>query len=178
MNGVEELTRGSARIYEGRLFSVRVDDVELSNGRRTRREIVEHPGAVGILAWDGERLAMVRQWRQPARRVMLEIPAGTLDPDEAPPTTAQRELREETGLEARRWEPGPRFFTAVGFCTEELALYLATDLTDAGRLAAEDEEIELEWLPLNDALAAIEAGGVADAKSIIGIYWLARQLAR
>src|SRR5688572_8477349 len=90
----------SRRAYEGKLISLRVDEVELENGRSTTREVVEHPGAVAILPWDGRNLAMVRQWRHPTGRALLEIPAGTLDPGEAPMTTAVRELAEECALAA------------------------------------------------------------------------------
>lgn len=171
-----ERTVTSTRAYEGRLISLRVDEVELDEGSHTTREVVEHPGAVAILAWDGERLAAVRQWRHAVGGELLEIPAGTLNPGEEPLATAARELAEESGLAAARWEEGPRFFTAPGFCTEELRLFLATDLTDAESLADPDEVIERTRLTLAEALAAIEEGTIVDAKSIAGIYWLARRL--
>ena len=97
--------------------------------RRARSSSI--PGAVAILAWDGERLAMVRQWRHATGQALLEIPAGTLEPGEPPDETARRELAEECGLAAADWDAGPRFYTAPGFCTELMHLYLATDLTDA-----------------------------------------------
>ena len=176
---MEERTLGSRRAYDGRLISLRVDEVELPGGRRTEREVVEHPGAVGILAWDGERLAMVTQWRQAAGAALLEIPAGTLDPGEEPEPTARRELAEEMQLTARTWQAGPSFFTAPGFCTERLSLFLATDLSEATDAhAADDEQIERGWLTLDEALLAIDDGRIADAKSIAGVLWLARRLAR
>lgn len=173
---MEERTLSSRRAYDGTLIGVRVDEVELSDGRRTSREVVEHPGAVAILAWDGERLAMVRQWRHPARREMLEIPAGTLDPGEEPRTTAERELAEECGLGAASWEEGPRFFTAPGFCDELMHLYLATDLVESRGESAADEEIEASWLTLGEAEAAVDDGRITDAKTIAGLGWLARRL--
>jgi len=94
---MEEQTIASQRPFEGKLISVRVDTVALPSGRTATREIVEHPGAVGILPWDGARLALVRQWRHATGAVMLEIPAGTLEPDESPRTAAERELAEECG---------------------------------------------------------------------------------
>ena len=103
---MEERTTGSTRPFTGKLISVRVDEVELANGHAATREVVEHPGAVGILAWDGARLAMVSQWRHATGREMLEIPAGTLDPGESPRATAERELGEECGLAARRLGAG------------------------------------------------------------------------
>lgn len=166
----------SSRPFDGRLIKVRVDRVRLGSGRDATREVVEHPGAVGILAWDGARLAMVRQWRHPAGRELLEIPAGTLDPGEQPLRTAQRELGEECGLAAETWEAGPAFFTAPGFCTERLSLFLATGLRDETVDGPEDEELEASWLTLPDALVAIEEGGIEDAKSVAGILWLARRM--
>jgi ADP-ribose pyrophosphatase len=173
---MEERTVDSRRVFDGHLISVRVDEVELADGRRTRREIVEHPGAVVIAAWDGERLATVRQWRHPAGAELLELPAGTLDPGEAPLATAARELAEECGLAAGSWVEGPRFYSAPGFCTELLHSFVATDLVEAPSIADADEELETGWLTLPEALAAIDEGRVMDAKSIALIGWLARRL--
>lgn len=175
---MEERTEYSMRPWTGRRIGVRVDRVRRDDGHTTTREIVEHPGAVGILAWDGDRLALVRQWRHAAGRALLEIPAGTLEPDEPPEATARREMAEEIGLAAARWEAGPRFFTAPGFCTELLHLFLATDLSPAseGAAADADELLEPSWITLPDAIAAIDDGRIEDAKSIAGIGWLARRL--
>jgi len=129
-----------------------------------------------MLAWDGERLALVRQWRHATGQVLLEIPAGTLESGEPPAETARRELAEEIGLAATTWVEGPRFYTAPGFCTELMHLYLATGLTEATAEADADELLEPSWLALPDALAAIDDGRIADAKSIAGIGWLARRL--
>ena len=166
--------------FAGRLLQVRVDEVALDDGRRTTREVIVHPGAVAILPWDGERLTLVRQWRHAAGRALLEVPAGTLDPGEEPRTTAGRELAEEVELEAATWERGPAFFTAPGFCTEHLTVFLATDLRAAtGSLAHdEDEELETVRLTLDEALAAVDTGEIEDAKSVAGILWLARRLGR
>ena len=168
-------TIGSRRIFEGHIIALRIDSVELASGRESTREIVEHPGAVGVLAWDGERLAMVRQWRQPAARELLEIPAGTMDPGEAPLETAKRELMEETGVEASEWQEGPAFFTAPGFCTERLQLYVATGLEQREAQGAPDEVIEVSWMTLDDAVSAIDDGSIMDAKSLVAILWLARR---
>ena len=173
---MDERTLNSTRPWSGRRIRVRVDEVERSDGHRTTREIIEHPGAVAMLAWDGARLAMVRQWRHATGQVLLEIPAGTLEPGEPPADTARRELAEEVGLAATTWVEGPRFFTAPGFCTELMHLYLATGLTDATAEADADELLEPSWLTLTDAIAAVDDGRIADAKSIVGIGWLARRL--
>ena len=171
-----EQTIASRRVYDGALISLRVDEVRLTGGRVTSREVVEHPGAVGVLAWDGARLAMVRQWRQAAGGELLEIPAGTIDAGEAPGATASRELAEECGLAADGWEQGPAFYTAPGFCTERLTLFLATGLRPHEAAAPDDEEIERSWLSLADALAAIDEGRIIDAKSLTGILWLSRRV--
>jgi ADP-ribose pyrophosphatase len=174
---MSERTVSSRREFEGRLLSLRVDDVELESGRLTTREVVEHPGAVAILAWDGERLAAVSQWRQAAGAELLEIPAGTLEPGESPLVTARRELAEECGLTATNWEAGPAFYTAPGFSTELLTLFLATELSSVNAAPPEDEALERSWITLGDALASIEDGRIRDAKSLVGILWLARHLA-
>jgi len=173
---VIERTLRTSRAFEGRLISVRVDEVERPDGRQATREIVEHPGAVAILAWDGTRLAMVRQWRHAAGDVLLEIPAGTMEEQEEPLATARRELAEEMGVAADSWVRGPAFYTAPGFCTERLTLFLATDLHEVETQAPDDEQVERAWLPLRDALDAITDGRVADAKSIAGILWLRARL--
>ena len=174
---MEERTTASTRPFQGKLISVRVDEVELANGHIATREVVEHPGAVGILAWDGGRLAMVTQWRHATGLELLEIPAGTLDPGESPRATAERELGEECGLAADDWEEGPSFFTAPGFCTERLTLFLATGLHETDASGPDDELLEQSWLSLPDAMAAVDDGRVSDAKSVAGILWLARRVA-
>jgi ADP-ribose diphosphatase len=171
-----ERTIHSTRVFDGRLLNLRVDEIELDEGRRTTREVVEHPGAVGILAWDGARLAMVSQWRSAASAELLEIPAGTLEAGESARQTAERELAEECGLGAEAWEAGPSFFTAPGFCTERLTLFLATSLRDVEVAAPEDETLEASWMTVDEALSAIDEGRIVDAKSMVGIFWLARRL--
>jgi ADP-ribose pyrophosphatase len=130
-------------------------------------------------------ILLVRQWRTPAQRVLLEIPAGTLDVDEAtgrvedPDLAARRELEEETGYRAGRWQRLTSFWSAPGFTSELMHLYLATELTAAHldeRLGPdEDEHLRLERRSLADALAAVDRGEIADAKSIVGLLWLERQ---
>jgi len=153
-----------------------VDSIQREDGHLTTREIVEHPGAVAILAWDGERLAMVRQWRHATGQDLLEIPAGTLEPAEPPAETARRELAEEVALQAAHWVEGPRFYTAPGFCDELMHLFLATELSESRGESDEDEMLEPSWMTLPDALDAIDGGGIMDAKTIAGIGWLARRL--
>jgi ADP-ribose pyrophosphatase len=177
----------SAVVHRGRYLTVRVDTVELADGRRSTRDIAGHPGAVAIVALDAEgRVGLVRQWRVAAGGPLLEIPAGGLDTHddgtkEDPGHAARRELEEETGLRADAWTPLAAFYTAPGFTDEFMHLFLATGLAPAhpdARLGPdEDERLILEWLPWRDALGAVERGEIHDAKSIIGITWLARLVA-
>jgi ADP-ribose pyrophosphatase len=139
---------------------------------------------VAIVAVDGDdRVALVRQWRVAADGALLEIPAGGLDAGddgskEDPEQAARRELEEETGLRASQWRKLAAFYTAPGFTDEYMHLFLATDLSPAhpdGRLGPdEDERLILEWLPWRAAVDAVERGEIRDAKSIIGLSWLAR----
>ncbi len=141
---------------------------------------------MAIVAVDPERrVLLVRQYRHPAGRALLEIPAGTLDRDPAsgatedPDAAARRELEEETGHRAGSWERLTDFWTAPGFATERIFLYLATDLAAAGpdrRAPDEDEHLELVRLPWRQAVAAAERGEIRDAKTLIGISWLARRM--
>ena len=179
-----ETTVESRVVHEGRTMTFRVDTIERPDGSRHRREIVGHPGAVAIVALDeADCLLLVRQFRTAAGRLLLEIPAGTLDVDEAtgtveePDGAARRELEEETGFRARTWRALGSFWTAPGFATERMHLYLASDLVsaDEDRLSPdEDEALTLVRLPWLEALAAAEDGRIADAKSIVGILRLAR----
>ena len=172
-------------VHRGRYLEVRVETTERADGSRHRRDVVRHPGAVAIAALDdADRLLLVRQWRQPAGRTLLEIPAGTLDRDPAtgaiedPELASRRELEEETGYRAASWERLGAFWTAPGFASELMHLYLATDLVAAGpgRLAPDaDEALELVRLPLGDALAAADRGEVLDAKTLLAILWLGRR---
>ncbi|MFH1474353.1 MAG: NUDIX hydrolase [Chloroflexota bacterium] len=176
----------SELLHRGHVLEFRVDTVERADGRRAQRDVAAHPGAVAIVAVDPDgRVLLVRQYRHPAGRALLEIPAGTLDRDPAsgtiedPDVAARRELEEETGYRAGRWERLADFWTAPGFATERMFLYLASDLALAGqdRLELdEDEALELVRLPWREALAAAERGEIGDAKSLVGIFWLARRM--
>lgn len=176
----------SETLHRGRFLEFRVDTVERAGGRRAQRDVAVHPGAVAIVAVDPEgRVLLVRQYRHPAGRSLLEIPAGTLDRDPAsgatedPDTAARRELEEETGHRAGRWERLTDFWTAPGFATERIFLYLATDLAAAGpdrRTPDDDESLELVRLPWQEAVAAAARGDIRDAKSLIGITWLERRM--
>lgn len=176
----------SELLHRGRFLEFRVDTVERADGGRARRDVAVHPGAAAIVALDAEeRILLVRQYRHPAGQALLEIPAGTLDVDpvtgvvENPDDAARRELEEETGCRAATWERLTDFWTAPGFATERILLYLATDLVPAGpdrRAPDEDEALVQVRLPWREAVAAAERGEIRDAKSLVGILWLARRM--
>jgi ADP-ribose pyrophosphatase len=171
-------------VHKGHYMEFRLDTIERADGSRGQRDIVGHPGAVAMLAIDdADRVLMVRQFRLAAGGVLLEIPAGTLDVDastgavEDPEIASRRELEEETGHRARTWRRLASFWTAPGFATELMHLYLATDLmpVEEGRLGPdEDEHLELERVPVTDALAMAERGEIRDAKSLVALLWLDR----
>jgi ADP-ribose pyrophosphatase len=157
-------------VYEGKVVTLRVDTVTLPGGSSALREVVEHPGAVAIVAVDGSgRVLMVRQFRKAVERELLELPAGTLEPDESPQTCAARELHEETGYQARHLELLARFYSSPGFCDEELHIFLATDMEMDAPQPEDDEELLLVPVPLEEALNMTRDGRLRDSKSIIGL---------
>jgi ADP-ribose pyrophosphatase len=166
------------RVYEGKVVSLRLDTVRMPDSRTATREVVEHVPAVAMVPVDGDgRILLVRQWRLPADGVLLEIPAGSTDPDEAPEPAAQRELQEETGYRAGRLTRLGGFWVAPGYCTEYIHVYLAENLEESRLDADEDENIEVVRLTLDEALAAIADGRIDDAKSQVGLLLYARRLA-
>jgi len=166
---MEQLIK-SEYAYRGRVVNLRLDTVRVKNGDLTVREIAEHRGAVAMIPLDAAgNVTLVKQWRAAPRRVMLEIPAGTLEPGENPEEGAPRELKEETGLTAARWDFLVRFSPSPGILTEEMFLYLARDLTQGAQALMGDEDIEVVKLPLEEAIARIGTGEIADAKTIVGL---------
>ncbi len=161
---------GSDIAFEGRLFTLRLDTLQTADGHTFQREMVYHPGAVCMIPIDGEgRLLLVEQYRHGPRARLLEIPAGTLEAGENPAETAARELREEVGMRAGRVEPLGGFWIAPSYATEYIHLFLCTELTPDALPGDEDEDIEIMALTHEEALAAIDAGRIIDAKSIAGL---------
>jgi ADP-ribose pyrophosphatase len=173
---MDERVLDSRRVYDGRIVNLRVDTVAIDDGVTATREIVEHVQAVAIVPVmaDG-RIVLVRQYRLPAGRELLEVPAGSLDPGEDPDTAAQRELQEEIGFATRRLSRLGGFWVAPGYCTEYIHVYLAEDLYESRLDADHDERIEVEAVTLDDALGRIDAGEIEDAKSICGLLHYARR---
>ncbi|HEX3253871.1 MAG TPA: NUDIX hydrolase [Pyrinomonadaceae bacterium] len=159
----------SQKVFEGRVFNVTVDTV--SEGEITyQREVVHHNGsAVIVPIFDDGTVALVKQYRHPAVRYLLEAPAGTLAKGERPEIGAARELKEELGLVAARLEKLSEFFVSPGFCEEKMWVYLATELSQGEQALEADEILEVVRLPIADALEMITSGEIEDAKTIIGL---------
>jgi ADP-ribose pyrophosphatase len=179
-----ETTVERRTVHTGRYLAFRVDTIADAHGRHHTREWVEHPGAVAILAVADGAVLLVRQYRTPAARVLLEIPAGTLDrgPDgavEDPDVAAPRELGEETGCHAAHWRVLSRFFPAPGFAGEVMHLYLATGLTPIDGYAGPepDERLALVRVPIGEAIALAAEGGIEDGKTLLALFWLERLIA-
>lgn len=163
-------------VFDGKLLKVRADRVRLPNGGESVREVVAHPGAVAMVPLTDEgKVIFVRQWRYPAGKALLEIPAGTLEPDEEPLACAARELAEEIGRRPKHLEPLGSFFLAPGYSSERIHLFLATGLQPAEAEADADETIEVEEIPLDDAVAMAADGRLEDAKSIAGVLLAAKR---
>jgi ADP-ribose pyrophosphatase len=173
---MDERVLESRRVYDGRIVNLRVDTVAIDDGATATREVVEHVQAVAVVPVmaDG-RIVLVRQYRLPAGRELLEVPAGSLDPGEDPDTAAQRELQEEIGFATRRLSRLGGFWVAPGYCTEYIHIYLAKDLYESRLDADHDERIEVEIVTLDDALGRIDTGEIEDAKSICGLLQYARR---
>lgn len=164
-------TLESEIVYPGRTFTVRRDRVRLPDGRQSRLDIVEHVGSVIIIPVDEDgNLLLVRQYRHAAGLDLLELPAGTLDPGEAPEACARREVREETGMAAGRLESLGGFYLAPGYSTEYMHVFLAGDLRPDPLEADADEFLSVERLPLDEALRLAGSGGLPDAKSLAALF--------
>jgi ADP-ribose pyrophosphatase len=163
---------GGEAIWQGQIASVRVERFRHADGEEVTREVVGHPGAVAIVAHDGQRVWLVRQPREGVGETdLLELPAGKLDvAGEAPQETARRELAEEVGKAAEHWRRLTGLYTSPGFSDEWVEIYLATDLSDASAESEENERIEVLAWPLDRLDEAIAA--CRDAKSLVGLLWL------
>lgn len=173
-----EETIRSERGFDGKLVHVRVDHVRLPSGRESVREVVEHPGAVSILALtEKNEIILIRQWRHAVEAELLEMPAGTREQGEDEEATARRELREETGYEAGRIKRIAGFYSSSGFCTERITMFYATGCTPVEHDADPDERTDVVLVPRSDAprLLAEASEQLRDAKFLIGMLWLSQQ---
>ncbi len=169
----------SRSVFDGALLKVRKDTVRLPNGESSTREYIRHLGAVVIIPLlpDG-RMVFERQFRYPLRRVILELPAGKIDPGEDILVTGQRELREETGYEADHWRHLGVTHPCVGYSDERIEIFLASGLRFAGEQALDHNEfIEIVQLTHDEAAAAVREGAITDGKTVTALYW-AEKVAR
>ncbi|MBQ2696409.1 MAG: NUDIX hydrolase [Clostridia bacterium] len=167
---LHEKTVTTKKIFEGKVITLRYDTVLLPNGEEAGREIVEHPGGVAIVALDEEEnVYLVRQYRHPFEKILLEIPAGKLNYGEDPFSCGVRELKEETGLSAKQFDFLGSFMVSPGFCREKIYIYLARGLSAGNMNLDPDEFLEVEKKPLADLLNLIMANEIEDAKTVIGI---------
>ncbi|KOO49193.1 NUDIX hydrolase [Viridibacillus arvi] len=175
MKKFEEKTINSKKIFEGRVISVKVDEVTLPNGNISTRELVTHPGAVAIIPITNEgKIVLVEQYRKPLERSIIEIPAGKLEKGEKPEYTAIRELEEETGYGSKNFTFVQSFATSPGFANEVIHVYAARDLYRIENPASldEDEFVELLEVTLEEAEQMIREERIYDAKTVFAIMWM------
>lgn len=168
----------SKEVYRCRLFRVTEDVASDKKGFRIERSIVRHRGAAVMLAADEkDRVLLVRQFRLPAGKKMWELPAGTIDEGEKPFATAKRELKEETGLSAKKWKKLAEYYPSPGFVDEKMSLYLATGLSYGEASPMEDERIETRWFTKKELKEMIRKGRIQDSKTLVGYLMWARMQA-
>ena len=167
----KEKTVKEQTIYDGKILKLNRDEVLLENGEKAIREVIHHSGGAGVLAIDNdENLYLVKQFRYPYHEEMLEIPAGKLAPGEDPLTCAKRELEEETGMTADKWESLGEYRPTPGYTDEKLYIFLATKLKNGSQRLDEDEFLDVIKCDLFHAVKLIERGEITDAKTVIAIY--------
>jgi 8-oxo-dGTP pyrophosphatase MutT (NUDIX family) len=173
------MTDSVRTVFEGRVLTLNVEQVELPNGSTTELEIAHHPGGAAVVAVDAaQRVCLLRQFRHAAGGWITELPAGKLDNKEAPIECARRELAEEAGLNAARWEKLGDFFSSPGVLTEVIHVYLARDLQPATAMPEPHEVFEVRWVPLREAVALASAARIQDAKTLVGLFWAAAALGK
>ena len=170
---VKELTTKSKYLYRGKIINLCLDEVSLPNGKKSTREVVEHPGAVVIipLLHDG-RVAVIKQYRKPADEILIEFPAGKIEQNEDPLNCAKRELLEETGYKANTFTKLSSFYTTPGFSNEFIYLYLAEGLIKEQQQLEQDEFLEVEFYCIEELMKMVLNNKIKGGKTIIGLLWL------
>lgn len=178
MNGLEEKTLHTEEIFSGKVIRLQVEDVELPNGKTSKREVVKHPGAVAIIAiTDDNKIVMEEQYRKAIERTIVEIPAGKLEKGEEPAVCARRELEEETDYQCESLEHLVSFYTSPGFADEIIHVFVAKGLTKKENAAApdEDEFINLMEVTLDEAVQLMKEQKIYDAKTVFAVQYLQLQ---
>jgi len=172
----------SKTVFQGRVFSVVSDQVAEPDNVTARRDIIRHPGSIVVIAEDDSgrepRILLERQYRYAADARLWELPAGRIEPGEDKLAAAQRELLEETGYTARKWQPAMFFYVSPGFLDETMNIFLARELTRGKARPEDDERIAVRFFPLKQAVRMVMTGKIADAKTIAAILWLEKKLAQ
>ena len=163
-------------IYDGHIFRVRTGEVVLEDGTPARREIVEHPGGVGVIPYTGTSVLFVRQYRIAIGKTILEMPAGKREGHEPPADCGMRELIEETGLRAGRLIPAGAVYASVGYCSELIHIFLAFDLEHVGQDLDHEERIEIVEMPIDEVRTALREHRFDDAKTVVGLHALFQYL--
>ncbi|MCI0710672.1 MAG: NUDIX hydrolase [Chloroflexi bacterium] len=165
-----EETVSTETVFEGRVFDLQVKSVRLPDGSASKRDIIQHPGAVAVVPlFNNERVILVRQFRSALETIMWEIPAGTLEPGEEPLAAAERELREEIGYHPNNLIPLGGIHVAPGYSSEYIHIYLSTELSAVASGGDVDEFIEKHDMPLSEAFTLLRTGQITDAKTIAGL---------
>ncbi|MFA4970906.1 MAG: NUDIX hydrolase [Sulfuritalea sp.] len=167
-----EHTVSSEPVFDGKLLHVRRDAVRMANGHEAVREWIAHPGAVVVLGWlDNGKLLFERQFRYPLQRIFVELPAGKIDPDEHPLDTAKRELREETGHQAKFWRHVATMHPCIGYSDERIEIFWASGLIYVGHQRDHGEFLEVIEMSVADSILAVRDGEITDGKTITALMW-------
>lgn len=177
MTELREKKISSKTVFKGNLLNICSDEVELSNGKQTVREYNKHPGAAAVIPIlpDG-KIGLIKQFRYPADQVLIEVPAGTIDPGENVEETAKRELAEEIGYHPRKLTYLTKINPCVGYSDEVIWIYLGEDLQKVDQKKMEDESLEFFPVSIAEAIKMVWTGKITDVKTIISIFWLEKLL--
>lgn len=173
----EEKTMKCEKIYDGKILNLKVETVEIPGKKYSKREIIEHPGGVGIIALtEDNHVVLVKQYRKAIEKPLIEIPAGRLEVNEEPIETAKRELKEETGYITEDLKYLLEFYTSPGYCNEKIYLFLAKGLTKGETSFDDGEYCETLTYSIDELCKMIDRGEIMDSKTIIGIYYVKQLL--